>query len=524
MLAQFRKTGAMRIEGRIAYRINKGGPKGEKTPGKNLGNKFRLSATDATEEVTDFETGEKLPLDQLFAQLPWVDAPTQQHPFPTATEIPVRILGFDHLARYDPLQYYEEISAEVAKWAAATVFSASQMLAKTDALGQSLMVERVDGLMVNYEPDEKPVPVVYNIPGEPFYNQNYANGKECYLYENKLYPWTWQGRLQFTIRELQERAGLMSYGVFTITSKYDINNLTAELVQLVTAIHPLPLSQVPVIFFRRQERIASLAFDQKKSLTERRKKKQGRNEWLVHLQLEPKLINAFLTIQRQREDRLLEAALRGETPMLVPQQQTQAALPPAIKYQSAEISAATETAPKVEVPVAAAVDGPPPQPPAAPESPDDDFDHGSHFEDDFEDDELFAEEDMEAAESIFEGEISGDESGENGAEPAPELPEFMESIKLKEIQDLSIEDFPAYVAAQITTIDTVGKRRAAVKRLGINNSDLKHPSGRLQSFLALYLYGENISKQMKVDDAASKAQEDLIPLLQAIGSLEKAEA
>jgi hypothetical protein len=46
----------------------------------------------------------------------------------------------------------------------------------------------------------------------------------------------------------------------------------------------------------------------------------------------------------------------------------------------------------------------------------------------------------------------------------------------------------------------------------------------VQSFLALYLYGENIAKQMKVDDAATKAQEDLIPLLRAIDSLEKAAA
>jgi hypothetical protein len=506
----------MRIEGRIAYRINKGSPKGEKTPGKNLGNKFRLSATDSAEEVTDFETGEKLPLDQLFAELPWVDGPNQKHPFPTATEIPIRILGFDHLARYDPLHYYEEIAAEVAKWAAATVFASAQMLAKTDALGKSLMVERVDGLMINYEPDEKPVPVVYNIPGEPFYNQSYGNGQECYLYEKKLYAWTWQGRLQFRIPDLDERAGLMSYGVFTTTSKYDINNLTAELVQLITAIHPVPLSQVPVILFRREERIASLGFDQKQSLTERRQKKQGRNEWLVHLQLEPKIVNAFLTIQRQREEQLLQAALRGEAPVLGQPVQTQTALPPVTEYHSVEREAptmgtvASALPPIEEPPPPATLNGPPP---AAPEkTPEEIFDESYHFEND----ELF---DEEPQEGLFE-----EEAEEPAEEPAGELPEFMASINLKEIRDIDPGDFPAYVAAQITTIDTTGKRQAASRRLGITKKDFKEPSGRVQSFLALYLYGENIAKQMKVDDAATKAQEDLIPLLRAIDSLEKAAA
>jgi hypothetical protein len=509
----------MRIEGRIAYRINKGSPKGEKRPGKNLGNRFRLSATDSTEEVTDFETGEKMHLDQLFAELDWVDAPTEERPFPTAAEIPIRILGFDHLARYNPLDYYEEISAEIAKWAAATVFSgSSQMLAKTDALGSSLMLERVNGLMVNYDPDEKSVPVVYNVPGEPYYNKNYGNGQECYLYEEKLYPWTWQGRLQFTIRELQERAGLMSYGVFTTTSKYDINNLTAELVQLVTTVYPVPLSQVPVMLFRREEQIASLGFDQKQSLTERRKKKQGRKEWLVHLQLAPKIVNAFLTIQRQREDRLLEAAMRGEMPALMQPSQAQAALAPTNDYPPTEREtpppAPPEQPPPIQTPPAVAANGP--SPPAAPEDGADDFDHSYHFEDD----ELFSEEPIEDDE-LFEGEVGGAAEDEETDETTPELPEFMKNIDLQEIRDLSPEDFPAYVAAQITTIDTVGKRRAAVNRLGISNKDLKVPSGRVQSFLALYLYGENISKQMKVDDAASKAQEDLIPLLQDISQVKR---
>lgn len=312
---------ALHVQGRVEYVIHKGGPKIKKKTqngreyevvGKDLGQLFRFAPKTQTEAL-DRDTGQIMTLDQLFAAMPFALKPSAERPFPTATVIPVRILGFDHLRDYDPVHNFQAIQLEVSRWARWQAHAASMTLARTDPFGRYLTQQRVNGTMVSYQPEEKEVPITLNEPGKPFYNKDLANGLECYLHEGKLYPWTAAGALPLYIPEMHFRGGVTGHGQFVTTSKYDINGITGELLQIVVMACQMGarLSELPILLYREETEISAVNFDQNMPISQRRAKRQSVKKWLVHIKLEPKVVHALMAGSRQQESRFLERVASG---------------------------------------------------------------------------------------------------------------------------------------------------------------------------------------------------------------------
>lgn len=275
--------------------------------GKDLNTHFRFAPSSKESVFTDYENGDDgLSLVDIFTRI-YGDKPNH---------IPVRVLGFDHIANhhhydFSTLHGKELARRQLQRWGVAYVRNSSgSLLVETDITCQWVIKERgSDGYLEHFDPEEREVVVHLNEQGCQGYNPKLDEGAKCYMHKGKLMPWSFIGRLNMILPKFYERAGVMGNIIFETTSVIDVEQIVDDLMGILEMVGGrVPLSNIPMILYRQSTDIAIPGFG-KGHLDERRNNRVKKENWGARIRMDNVFVSKALQLQAKIAEDRVEALL-----------------------------------------------------------------------------------------------------------------------------------------------------------------------------------------------------------------------